>query len=568
MKERDFFTKEVTSGGLHSLDGEVHSGARRTLCIERSSLWAAYGDALGWISELADQAGLMRRTGGAALSQPVAWQRRIGGRSGVTVLLPAGCYSDDSQLRLATSRAIRVDGFDVEAFSKVELPVWLSYGLGGGKSTSVASEHLGRTKSTWWNNKFRGWTQSGGNGAAMRVQPHVWASPSPAEPESYLPAVVRNTVCTHSHPNGLLGAVLHALCLAHAIHSGNLPSQDELPAIIQIAEELPDIIASDTELGFWRVAFEQEVGSFSAAWTHAVSNLREAADLARTCHARGSDGYAAVVNALNLRDAATRGSGVLTALAAVALGWCEPNPTSAMRIAANALGTDTDTIATMAGAMLGAAAESDPPIEVLDATLFRNEARRLAKVAAGADTPNHIYPDLLHWAAPKTRADALTQTEDGVLVVAGLGHAHRLDSDPAVGAGGFLWQWVKLEWGQTLLIKSRGHIPETSTKSVSTLRPDEAQRLPNRPRKGRGKSPRSFPDLQRPIARTSSQASTHTIQEVISYMERHIDDDKQVGRTLRRVVEKGTPADIAAFTAALVNMLGVQTQPRELQGRD
>ena len=74
-------------------------------------------------------------TGGAPLDKPIAWKRRIGGRSGVTVTLPRGCYSDDTQLRLATGRAIRSDGFDVEAFAKVELPLWLSYGLGGGKST-------------------------------------------------------------------------------------------------------------------------------------------------------------------------------------------------------------------------------------------------------------------------------------------------------------------------------------------------------------------------------------------------------------------------------------------------
>ena len=89
-------------------------GARANLAghgakIRRSALWAAYGDALGWISELTDEAGLKRRTAGAPLCRPIKWTRRIGGRSGVTTSLPQGCYSDDSQLRLATSRAIRPD---------------------------------------------------------------------------------------------------------------------------------------------------------------------------------------------------------------------------------------------------------------------------------------------------------------------------------------------------------------------------------------------------------------------------------------------------------------------------
>ena len=411
----------MTNGDLFSETGEnarkdparSAPGAERAVRIERSSLWAAYGDAIGWISELTDEAGLRRRTGGAELCRPTSWYRRIGGRSGVRVSLPAGCYSDDSQLRLATSRAIRPDGFDVEAFAKVELPVWLSYGLGGGKSTSAAAAHLVRPRSVWWDNRFRGWTQSGGNGAAMRIQPHVWASRSPAEPASFLPDVVRNAVCTHSHPTGILGAVLHALCVAHAVHLGRPPSPNELPAFMETVACLPEVIADDTELGFWRLAFEREAGDLDAAWRRAVDELQHSIRTAATCKVRGKDGYAAVVDSLNLRDPGRRGNGMLTALAAAALAWCEPHPEEAMRIAANALGTDTDTIATMAGAMLGAAADADPPVEVLDIGLFRSEARRLAQIAAGETPASHAYPDLLRWKPPKTRADALRKPTPG-----------------------------------------------------------------------------------------------------------------------------------------------------------
>ena len=100
--------------------------------IRRSSLWAAYGDALG----------------------------------------------DDTQLRLATGRAIRPDSFDVEAFAKVGLPVWLGCALGAGKSTSAAALNLSKPRTSWFANTFKGWTESGGNGAAMRIQPHVWAARS------------------------------------------------------------------------------------------------------------------------------------------------------------------------------------------------------------------------------------------------------------------------------------------------------------------------------------------------------------------------------------------------------
>ena len=154
------------------LDGSSPTAER----VVGSSVWAAYGDALGFISELTDEAGLLRRTQGVPLVEPVSWQRRIGGRQGVNVVLPAGCYSDDTQLRLSTARAIGPNGFDVEAFAKVELTVWPSYALGGGRGTKAAATSLAKDQIAWYANTFKGWTDCGGNGAAMRIQPHVWSS--------------------------------------------------------------------------------------------------------------------------------------------------------------------------------------------------------------------------------------------------------------------------------------------------------------------------------------------------------------------------------------------------------
>ena len=123
--------------------------------IRASALWAAYGDALGFITELADSAGVARRGAPYPVEEPVSWQRRIGGRFGATVQLPAGCISDDTQLRLATCRSIRGSGvFDVEMFAKVELPVWASYALGAGRGSkkqppiSAAGTSAGRRTSS------------------------------------------------------------------------------------------------------------------------------------------------------------------------------------------------------------------------------------------------------------------------------------------------------------------------------------------------------------------------------------------------------------------------------------
>ena len=577
MSEPDLFSRDETlATKVSDVVGASAIGVKeRAARVQRSALWAAYGDALGWISELTDAAGLTRRTGGMPLNEPVAWKRRIGGRSGVTVQLPRGCYSDDSQLRLATGRAIRSDGFDVEAFAKVELPVWLSYGLGGGRSTSAAATRLGNRNSTWWSNTFKGWSKSGGNGAAMRVQPHVWAARTAGEPESYLPDVVRNAVCTHSHPTGLMGAVMHALCVAHAMTSGGLPSPDDVRKALRVAEAVPAMIDGDAELGFWRTVFEQEAGNFDRAWADAVDEVREAIRFMDSWNAglSGAGRYRSMVDGLKLRDPAKRGSGLLTALAATGLTWCEARPAEALRIAANAVGTDTDTIATMSGAILGVIADADPPVDVLDADLFRSEASRLAKIAGGGHPSEHMYPDLLHWLAPKARADALVRSREGGLLVRGLGRVTETLEEPISRKGiHFRWHWVRLESGQTLLIKSRDHIPiaieERLTASVVSpvegngpfrlARSDEKAQAGGADIRG---TARSKSAVHRDAASDSTDAEK--VRDVVSFVEKHIGDDREVGRALRKVARKGTRGQIAAFTWALIDLLRDHSKPRE-----
>ncbi len=78
---------------------------------------------------------------------------------------------------MAVSRSLSRHGFDVETFAGIELPVWLSYALGGGRASKAAAKNLGKPRTLWYANTFPGWADAGGNGAAMRIQPHVWASP-------------------------------------------------------------------------------------------------------------------------------------------------------------------------------------------------------------------------------------------------------------------------------------------------------------------------------------------------------------------------------------------------------
>ncbi len=543
--------------------------------VERSALWAAYGDALGWIGELTNRSGLLRRTSGEPLVRPIAWERRIGGRTGVTASLPQGCYSDDSQLRLSTSRAIGPDRFDVEAFANIELPVWLSYALGGGRATSAAAVNLARPRVSWFANQFKGWTNSGGNGAAMRVQPHVWASAALERPESYLLDVVRNAVCTHSHPIGILGAVLHSLALAKALASGCCPSPSDLMETADIAATLPRLIREDTEIGnYWRAAFQREAGSFDEAWSQAVAESKEAISAVSKTEKNGApeQRYAAMVEQLGLCEPNQRGNAVLTAVAAAALPWCDPSPEKALQIAANAIGTDTDTIATMAGAILGATADAEPPVEVMDADLFRAEAARLSEIARGKEPRGHDYPDLLHWSAPKGRAHALARMDDGGLSVSGLGRAKAMDQPIQAPTNRFQWQWLRLDLGQTVLIKRCRELDLARNEQRRSGRSPDGGEMREADNSVRTQTDQSHTEgrIEIPARGTRQEDGTREserpkgldLQSALEYVAIRRSDDKIVGKALRRVVNEGTPAEIAGFTAGLVKLLGQSESAR------
>lgn len=460
--------------------------------VVNSALWAAYGDALGFISELADEKGLRYRVGASEVTETVPWRRRIGGRFGVSVELPAGCYSDDTQLRLATSRAIRGDGtFDVEAFAKVEIPVWGSYALGAGRGSKAAAAALGRPNVSWCANffaeKHSKYVSGGGNGAAMRVQPHVWSSRNLRNPESFLEDVVKNSVCTHGHPRGFLGAVFHAICLASALERGELPGPKVWEEAISNFSLVTEIVHSDYELRtFWLPIWEEQSQS---RLENAVSDvsLECKNDIKSIMEYSGNPNrvYAQMVEKLEGFSNRFRGTGTKTAILASALAWLfrDCSAKEALLASANLLGSDTDTIGTMAGALLGATQSSAPDGEICDGEYISWESYRLWEISRGQPTTSFSYPDLLHWKAPKNQIDAVG-VADGAFYVSGLAPGRAVGSEYEVrGKNPAIWQWLNLEFGQTVLTKRRPHpfpTPEHSHPANSVERPSKQLKSPAR----------------------------------------------------------------------------------------
>jgi len=434
--------------------------------IVRSALWAAYGDAVGFPTELVSEIDFLKRNQLRTISGPIDWNRRVGGLFGPHVPFPVGTYSDDTQLRLSTSRAIRGDGyFDVESFAKIELPVWLNYALGAGRGSKAAAANLSLRESTWSQNFYQSGNNSywngGGNGAAMRIQPHVWQGHRMG-PQSFIHDVVRNSVCTHGHPRAIIGAAIHAHFLFYALNTQKAIPPSDWAAIGEAAAiQAYESLVEDVELSLvWIPNWENlSKKSISAEWANTVLEWQSSVETVQElCSAAGdpTQVYLNVLSQLGGFKPEERGSGLKTPLFAVVLAWLFRNasPKTGILVAANAFKSDTDTIGTMAGALIGAVAESYPQCEIQDSEYICREARRLFRIGA-CRQPSFGYPDLLTWTPPKNQSDAWIVNK-GTPSLAGLGELFLLGAPfSSVKGNELLWQWCTLPFGQTVLAKRR-----------------------------------------------------------------------------------------------------------------
>lgn len=447
-----------------------------------SALWSAYGDALGFPTELASEELVKKRVGQARSARTAQWKRLVGGKFGAEVTLPAGSYSDDTQLRLSTSRAISGQGyFDVEAFAKIEMPVWQIYALGAGRGSKAAASSLGNRSTNWFSNFFKGYENGGGNGAAMRIQPHVWAARELEDKPSYLVDVIRNAICTHGHMRGIAGAVVHALSLAHVMQHGRMASDIDWLRYSDDIRSIPNLIKSDNDLlMFWVPTWEKNSEITLECAAEEVANewnlsVRKATDWFTQTNEFPAVLYAKIVESDNGLSKEERGSGLKSALFAnvAALLAQRAGSQEIMEVVANLLWSDTDTIASMAGALIGAAKPDAKFIgEIQDEQYIRMEANRLFNISQGAIEGTFPYPDTLYWQAPRAAIDTLT-VADGHYVLQGFGNVSPVGQRFSGRQKGAVWQWFATLWGQSLLIRMRSELEVNSEAAHKTVERDK-----------------------------------------------------------------------------------------------
>lgn len=437
------------------------------LSITRSALWSAYGDILGFPTELISESQFVSKYGKNSAGSPLKWSRRVGGMFGPEIEFPSGTYSDDTQLRLSTSRAIRGDGyFDAESFAKIELPVWLNYALGAGRGSKAAAANLALKDTRWSQNFFTTpnstYWNGGGNGAAMRIQPHIWCGHGRSLSEN-IADVVRNAICTHGHPRGIIGAAIHAGFLHVMLNEKETVRPDVWePLGSDCASIAYETLVNDEELSLVWVPYWERASKIKLkdAWAETISEWVEASQYAsKICltNFAKEKKYFTILNDLGGLSAEERGSGLKTQLFASVLAWLykDEGPEAALRMAAKVFNSDTDSIATMAGALMGGVWHSDPEGPIQDENYIRAEAERLYNVGAGIQQPSFDYPNLLSWSPPKNQSSALSSKE-GRHMLMGLGDVELFgESKTSTKGAKLIWQWGRLSFGQTVLTKRR-----------------------------------------------------------------------------------------------------------------
>lgn len=322
----------------------------------------AVGDALGWPME--DRG---NRVGGTAKVQPaprlVPWARREGGGFAPHEQeIPAGTYSDDTQLLLAVARS-RLRGDDwYRHLVEAELPLWLLYERGGGGASKRSANSWARGKPPWHAShkedaRIR-YFHAGGNGAAMRCLPHVLADGKAGAFDRLLPYLDADGLATHGHPRAIVGSRILAWALWWSLDRRQSLAFGELleRSIDSVAQWalLPDPSED------WREAQAQVAPGWPSEWDAAVE---ESLHFLRNMRNRMVHG-ALVLDEETLSEIGVfskeGGAGTVTAVAALFLATrYTSQPLQGLLAAAFLRNADSDTIASMAGSLLGALAGGD-----------------------------------------------------------------------------------------------------------------------------------------------------------------------------------------------------------------
>lgn len=333
---------------------------------------AAVGDALGWPQEIRSSI-VGGNTARDVAPEPTfrAWDRNSGNRfSRYTERVNAGDYSDDAQLLMSVARSCLSGSEWLKHLTEVELPAWSVYQRGGGRAVISAARAWASgtppwrldTQSSAGLTGLRAYFNAGANGVAMRIAPHVIVT-ADQDPIRLMSRVVMDGIATHGHPRALLGALIHAMALRHALlREGTLGYGDLIAVLLDDESWQQTDWLEDALPGSWQLAFRAtSKRSAAAVWAVTVGETRELLDVAHRSLGRGAlANDEETLDELGCFDKTRNGAGTITAVAAAYLAArTATRPLSGLLRAAFLPKADTDTLASMTASLLGALHGSD-----------------------------------------------------------------------------------------------------------------------------------------------------------------------------------------------------------------
>ncbi len=328
---------------------------------------AAIGDALGWMTEFEkSKDSLRKKFDSDYINTFHDWEKTVGGRfHGYVDKLKAGSYSDDTQLLLSVARSIKSDGFvDQQYFAKKELPEWLLYSRGAGRTIKNAARKIERKSAKWNKNFFTfkagkktiDYRESGANGAAMRILPVALANFG--EPDKIKEEIFGNSIITHGHPRAILGAMLYGYSI-DTILRFNPESFNYTTFLTELGKDIHQKFSvdflSEPKYKDWEIEWNK--GSkkpFRDLFKEIVEETREYLRTTYKLLTNESSDFEALTK-LGCYKNETKGSGTSTVIAGIYLTCKYSNePLKGIEQAVNSIGTDTDSIAAFTGGLIGA----------------------------------------------------------------------------------------------------------------------------------------------------------------------------------------------------------------------
>ncbi len=329
--------------------------------------FSAVGDALGWPTEF----GRYPKGAKGYLEDFVDWEKLIGGRFwGYKQIIKAGEYSDDTQLTLAAYRCIDENGdFRPDRFAYLELPLWLHYERGGGKTIKASAKKLTQSSKEWSSNFYKtkdlSYRNAGANGAAMRVLPIALVNTNNEE-RLHRDAFV-NSIVTHGHPRAILGSIIYASAVRFLVNTAKISRGAFLQYLCETVNSFSRSLKGNDGIQEWIQEWDKVPMRGMKFKDVLQKTQNEAGEYLEGIEAKidsEDEHFYKLTQALG----AYKGSGISTVLVAIYLFLKYlDTPREGILKAVNMLGSDTDSIAAFLGGLLGAYyGISEIPLNFLD----------------------------------------------------------------------------------------------------------------------------------------------------------------------------------------------------------